>query len=100
MYRWLVLLLLIIDIVVLIGSAGDAFLVHHHINGLSVDEHYPALAATAIIYSFILLYREYKNALFLLSNRDHSLLCQAIARCFCGWHSSAYLEKIDTHSIF
>ena len=92
MQRWMVIFLLIIGVLMLVGSAaGDAFLVHHHSSGLSIDEHYPTLAV-GIICGFILVNQVYNTDLFRLPNRGWSLVCRAIARCFCGWNSSAYVE--------
>jgi hypothetical protein len=95
MHRWF-LFLLVAGPLLLVGCmAGDALFSHHHLNGLTVDEHNQSFLAAAFSSCIIALICVYGALGFNVQNNLTSNNCHSATRYFCGWHSSAYLEFIN-----
>ena len=88
--------LLIISSLLLVGSvAGDILLLHHHLTGLALDDHYRSSLSTAFLSSLVLVLSWYvAPVLFGALRPDIPGAFDTITRHFCGWHSSAYLGRL------
>lgn len=91
MRRWLVVLLIAV-VLLLVGSmACDAFLVHHHLNGIAVEEHFQSFFAAAFLIGLLTL-RYWHKAVGNSFSYNSPYSAHAAIRFFCGWHNSSYLE--------
>ena len=101
MKRWLVPLLILV-IVLLVGSvAGDILLLHHHLAGIALDEHYRSSLSSAFLSCLVLISSWYvAPILFGALRPDIPGALDSITRHFCGWHSSSYLRWHNNTGVY
>ena len=75
-----------------VSGRGCCF-VHHHLSGFSVDvEHNAPQYAPDFLSAPVSLDNMHACSLFTLTMDGSNRAAASVIQCFCGWHSSAYLE--------
>ena len=95
MKRWLVPLLILVTLLLVGSVVGDILLLHHHLTGIALDEHYRSSLSSAFLSCLVFVSFWYvAPVLFGALRPDIPGAFDTITRHFCGWHSSAYLGRL------